>query len=219
LVIKEGIKVLIVDDHAIICEGLQKLLGEYEEIQVVDVANNGCEAISKVDRLLPNVILMDIKMPAIGGIEDGIEATRIIKERHPEINIVILSVLEDAEYALEAIRTGATSYVQKNVSADRLVDCIKEAHHGRSHVHLPSGSDVLLKLASQVSSDEGAKLTDRERQILELMAIGSTNKEIAKKLFISDQTVKSYVHSILQKLRATDRTEAVAIALRSQLLE
>ncbi|MDI6814850.1 MAG: response regulator transcription factor [Dehalococcoidales bacterium] len=212
---EEGIKVLIVDDHAIIREGLQKLLEEYEEIQVVGVANNGREVISKVDRLLPDVILMDIKMPAI----DGIETTRIVKECHPEINIVILSVLEDTEYALKAIKTGATSYVQKDISADRLVDCIKEAYHGRSHVHLPSGSDVLLKLASRVSFDEGVKLTDRERQILELMAIGNTNKEIAKKLFISHQTVKSCVHSILQKLGATDRTEAVAIAFRSQIIE
>lgn len=212
---KKRIKVLIVDDHAIIREGLQKLLEDCGEIQVVGVANDGREAISKSNKLLPDVVLMDVKMPIV----DGIEATRMLKERHPGINVIILSVLEDAEYALEAIRVGAISYVQKDVSANRLVDCIKEAYHGRSHIHLPSGSDVLLKLASQVSSDEKVKLTRRERQVLELMTTGSTNKEIAKKLFISAQTVKGHVHSILQKLEATDRTGAVATALRSKVIE
>lgn len=212
---KECIKILIVDDHAIIREGLQKLLEDCEEVQVVGVASNGLEAISEANRLLPDVVLMDIKMPEV----DGIEATRRINECHPEINIVILSVLEDAEYALKAFANGATSYVQKDVSAGELVDCIKEAHCGRSHVCLPSGSDALLRLVSQDSSNKGGKLTERERQILKLMATGKTNKEIAKKLFISDQTVKSFVHSILQKLKAVDRTEAVAVALRSQILE
>ncbi len=212
---KECIKVLIVDDHAIIREGLQKLLEDCGEIQVVGVASDGREAISKANKLLPDVVLMDVKMPRV----DGIEGTRMLKERHPGINVVILSVLEDAEYALEAIKVGATSYVQKDVSADKLVDCIKEAHYGRRHVYLPSGSDVLLELASQVSSDEKVKLTDREKEVLELIAAGNTNKEIAKKLFISDQTVKSFVHNILQKLKAADRAGAVATALRSKMIE
>lgn len=212
---KERIKVLIVDDHAIIREGLQKLLEDCGEIQVVGVASDGREAISKANKLLPDVVLMDVKMPVV----DGIEATRMLKERHPGVNVIILSVLEDVEYALEAIKVGATSYVQKNVSADRLVDCIKEAYHGRSHIHLPLGSDVLLKLASQVSSDEKAKLTRREKQVLELMATGSTNKEIAKKLFISAQTIKGHVHSILHKLEVADRTGAVATALRGKIIE
>lgn len=212
---KKSIKVLIVDDHAIICEGLQKLLEDCGEIQVVGVASDGREAISKANKLLPDVVLMDVKMPRV----DGIEGTRMLKERHPGINVVILSVLEDAEYALEAIKVGATSYVQKDVSADKLVDCIKEAHYGRRHVYLPSGSDVLLKLASQVSSDEKVKLTDREREVLELIAAGNTNKEIAKKLFISAQTVKGHVHNIFEKLEVADRAGAVATALRSRMIE
>ncbi|MDI6892962.1 MAG: response regulator transcription factor [Actinomycetota bacterium] len=212
---KERIKVLIVDDHAIIREGLQKLLEDCGEIQVVGVASDGREAISKANKLLPDVVLMDVKMPRV----DGIEGTRMLKERHPGINVVILSVLEDAEYALEAIKVGATSYVQKDVSADKLVAWIKEAHYGRRHVYLPSGSDVLLKLASQVSSDEKVKLTDREREVLELIAAGNTNKEIAKKLFISAQTVKGHVHNILEKLEVADRAGAVATALRSKMIE
>ena len=129
----EPIKVLIVDDHTLFREGLQKLLEAYDGIQVVEQAGNGKEAIARIDEVLPDLVLMDIKMPRM----NGIESIELIKKKHPELNIIALSMHEDAEYVLKAVNAGASGYIQKNISADRLVDTIKQVQDGNKPlVHL-----------------------------------------------------------------------------------
>ena len=210
----DRIKVLIVDDHTLFRQGLQKVLEEYEEIQVVGEANNGKEAITQVDEVTPDLVLMDIKMPRM----DGIESIEFIKKNHHGLNIIALSMYEDAEYVLKAVNAGASGYLQKNVSADRLVETIKQVQNGNKPlVHLAVDSGVLQGVVPGMP-DTGKGLTQQERRILRLMADGNSNKKIAKELFISEQTVKGHVHSILRKLDATDRTQAVAEALREGLL-
>ncbi len=212
----EPIKVLIVDDHTIFRQGLTKLLECYEQIQVVGEAGNGMQAIEKASRLSPNVILMDIKMPRM----DGIETIQLIKRDHPEINIVALSMYEDPDYVLSVIKAGASGYVQKSISADKLLETITETHNGQKPlVHLSLDSEVLLEVIRLGSSSKEKGLSEQEKRVLYLMTEGSSNKQIAESLFVSEQTVKGYVHSILQKMNASSRAQAVAIALRGGLLK
>ncbi len=213
----ERIKVLIVDDHTLFRQGLQKVLETYEEVQVVAEASNGKEAIARVGEVFPDVILMDIKMPRM----DGIECLALIKGKHPELNIIVLSMYDDAEYVLKAVYAGASGYVVKNISADRLVDTIKQVQGGNKPlVHLAVGPEVLqgiIPIIPDRGNDKG--LTEQERRALRLMAEGRSNKQIAKELIISQQTVKGHVHNILRKLAATDRTHAVAEAMRQGLVK
>lgn len=207
------IKILIADDHTLFREGLRKLLEVYEEIQVVGEARDGKEAIAKVNKLLPDVVLMDIKMPML----DGIESIKLIKKSHPKIKVTILSMYEDAEYVLKTVDAGGDGYMQKNTSIDKLVETIRQVSEGdKLLVHLAVNSSVLQR----VFPDKGREraLTVREKEVLKLMADGNANKQIAEKLSISEQTVKGYVRNILQKLNASDRTQAVAIVLREGLL-
>ena len=209
---EESIKVVIVDDHTIFRQGLRRLLEAYEEIEVVGEAGSGEQAISQTERLSPDIVLMDIKMPGM----DGIEAIEHIKSEHPQTEIVVLSMYEDAEYIIRAIRAGASSYVQKSTTTERLIETMKETRRGNKPlVHLAIDSD-LLKGFSPTSLGRG--LTEQERQVLQLMVDGSSNKQIAHRLFVSEQTVKGYVHNILRKMGASDRTQAVAIALREGLV-
>ena len=213
----ERIKVLIVDDHTLFRQGLQKVLEAYEEIQVVGEASNGKEAIARVDEVFPDLVLMDIKMPRM----DGIECIALIKEKHPELNIIVLSMYDDAEYVLRAVNAGASGYMEKNISADRLVDTIKQVQAGNKPlVHLAVDSEVLqgiIPIIPDRGKDKG--LTEQERRVLRLMTEGKSNKQIAKELFISEQTVKGHIHNILRKLDATDRTQAVAEAMREGLVK
>lgn len=208
------IKILIADDHTLFREGLRKLLEVYEEIQVVGEARDGKEAITKVDKLLPDVVLMDIKMPRL----DGIESIKLIKKSHPEIKVAILSMYEDAEYVLKTVDAGGDGYMQKNTSIDKLVETIREVSEGgKPLVHLAVNSSVLQRAFPDKGRERA--LTEREREVLKLMADGNANKQIAERLSISEQTVKGYVRNILQKLNASDRTQAVAIVLREGLLK
>ncbi len=214
---REFIKVLIVDDHTLFRQGLQKLLEAYEEIQVVAEASNGKEAIAMVDEVFPDVVLMDIKMPGM----DGIECIGRIKEKHPGLNIIVLSMYDDAEYVLRAVNAGASGYMEKNISADRLVDTIKQVRDGNKPlVHLAVHSEVLQGVIPVITDRGKYKgLTEQERRVLRLVAKGKSNKQIAKELFISEQTVKGHIHNILRKLDATDRTQAVAEAMREGLVK
>ena len=210
----EKVRVLIADDHTIFRQGLQKLLEAYKDIEVVGEAANGRQAVSEASRLSPDLIIMDIKMPEL----DGIEAMELIKREHPEIKIVALSMYEDAEYVLKAIRAGASSYVQKSTTTDRLIETIKQTHRGnRLVVQLAIDSDVLMEVAPTISFIKGRGLTEQERHVLQLIVDGHANKQIAQQLFVSEQTVKGYVHNILRKMGASDRTQAAAIALREGL--
>ncbi len=211
----EPIKVLIVDDHTLFRQGLTKLFESCEQIQVVGEASTGMQAIEEANSLLPDVILMDIKMPLM----DGVETIELIKREHPGIDIVALSMYEEPNYVLNVIKAGASGYMQKTISADRLLETIVETYSGQKPlVHLAVDSKVLFEVTRLASSPMEKVLSEKEKRVLQLMTDGSSNRQIAEGLFVSEHAVKGYVHNILRKLDASDRTQAVAIALRQGLL-
>ena len=210
----EPIKVMIVDDHTLFRQGLRKVLECYGEIQVIGEASGGKEAIARVAELQPDVVLMDIKMPRM----DGFESTGLLRESHPELVIIALTMYDGADYVLKMVNAGATGYMHKDIPADKLVDAIRHIHEGIvPPFYLAVGAETLRELIA--TKVPGKELSSQDEQVLKLMAEGNSNKEIAMKLSVSDQTIKGYVRSIFQKLGASDRTEAVAIALRKRLVE
>jgi len=214
--VSRAIRVMIVDDHTLFREGLRRLLAEYDEMEVVAEAGDGKEALEKVGQLMPDIVLMDIKMPRL----DGIEATSMLRVKAPEVRVIALSMYEDAEYVLKAVNAGADGFMQKDVCADRLVSIIKEVNDGRSPaVHLAVNADLLQKVVP-LGRDRRQELglTEQEVRVLRCMADGMSNKEIARGLCISPQTVKWHVSSVLRKMGASDRTQAVAEALRQHLV-
>jgi DNA-binding NarL/FixJ family response regulator len=210
----EPIKVMIVDDHTLFRQGLRRVLECYAEIQVIGEASGGKEAIARVAELQPDVVLMDIKMPRM----DGFESTGLLRESYPELVIIALTMYDGADYVLKMVNAGATGYMHKDIPADKLVDAIRHIHEGIvPPFYLAVGAETLRELIA--TKVPGKELSSQDEQVLKLMAEGNSNKEIAMKLSVSDQTIKGYVRSIFQKLGASDRTEAVAIALRKRLVE
>ena len=209
------IKVLIVDDHKLVREGLKAVFDQGDEVDVIGEAGSGEEAIEMVDKINPDVILMDISMPGM----NGIQATKAIRDSHPDAKIVILTMLDQEGYVYEAIKAGATGYMLKSTSSDELVNAIQTVNDGKALLH-PDATAQLLKefvqLANNKAKDYG--LSNREMEVLQLLSEGKTNKEIAKALWISEQTVKTHVAHIFDKLGTSDRTETVARALRSGLV-
>ena len=210
-----SIKVMIVDDHNLVREGLKAVFDQGDEIDVVGEAGSGEEAIEMVNKVKPDVILMDISMPGM----NGIQATKLIRDAHPDAKIVILTMLDQEGYVYEAIKAGATGYMLKSTSSDELVNAIQTVNEGKALLH-PDATAQLLKefvtLAQNKAKDYG--LSNREMEVLQLLSEGNTNKEIAKALWISEQTVKTHVAHIFDKLGTSDRTETVAQALRSGLV-
>ena len=209
------IKVMIVDDHNLVREGLKAVFSQGDEIEVIGEAGSGEEAIEMVDKVKPDVILMDISMPGI----NGIQATKLIRDKNPDAKIVILTMLDQEGYVYEAIKAGATGYMLKSTSSDELVNAIQTVNEGKALLH-PDATAQLLKefvtLAENKAKDYG--LSNREMEVLQLLSEGKTNKEVAKALWISEQTVKTHVAHIFDKLGTSDRTETVARALRSGLV-
>jgi len=210
-----SIKVMIVDDHNLVREGLKAVFDQGDEIDVVGEAGSGEEAIEMVNKMKPDVILMDISMPGM----NGIQATKLIRDANPDAKIVILTMLDQEGYVYEAIKAGATGYMLKSTSSDELVNAIQTVNEGKALLH-PDATAQLLKefvtLAQNKAKDYG--LSNREMEVLQLLSEGNTNKEIAKALWISEQTVKTHVAHIFDKLGTSDRTETVAQALRSGLV-
>jgi len=206
---------MIVDDHNLVREGLKAVFAQGDEIDVVGEAGSGEEAIEMVEKVKPDVILMDISMPGM----NGIQATKQIRDKHPDAKIVILTMLDQEGYVYEAIKAGATGYMLKSTSSDELVNAIQTVNDGKALLH-PDATAQLLKefvtLAQNKAKDYG--LSNREMEVLQLLSEGKTNKEIAKALWISEQTVKTHVAHIFDKLGTSDRTETVARALRSGLV-
>jgi DNA-binding NarL/FixJ family response regulator len=209
------IKVLVVDDHRLVREGLINLLRINNEIEVVGEAGSGEEAVSKARELQPEVVLMDINMPGT----NGITATRLIKKDNEDTRVIMLTMLDQEGYVYEAVKAGATGYLLKNTGLEELVKAIKEVSKGGATLH-PDAQSQLLKeyvfLARRNQDSYG--LSNREIDVLQLLADGMSNKEIATALFISIQTVKTHVAHIFNKLSVNDRTEAVATALRRGLV-
>ena len=208
----ERIRVMIVDDHQLVRDGLNLLLSTYDEFDIVGMAEDGEKAVALCHSLRPDVILMDIAMPNL----DGPDATGRILAGNPDIKVIALtSFMEDVQVQ-RAIGAGASGYLLKNVSPEQLASAIRDAHRGRPTIDAEAAR--ILVQASHHPQAPGHDLTDREREVLALMVEGKTNKEIALALNLSPTTVRDYVSSILGKLGANNRTEAVALALQNNIL-
>lgn len=210
---EEPVRVMIVDDHAVVRSGLSTFLMAYDDLEFVGEAGSGTEAVSKCRALAPDVILMDLVMPEV----DGAEATRLIRAECPEVQVIALTSYKEDELVQSALGAGAIGYLLKNVSAEELANAIRAAYVGKPTL-APEAAQVLIKATSRSSQpDEG--LTARELEILRLMVGGHSNPEIAKKLFVSRSTVKFHVSNILMKMGASSRTEAVSMAIHRRLVE
>jgi DNA-binding NarL/FixJ family response regulator len=220
----DPIRVLIADDHALVRRSLETVLQGEPGLELVGQASDGQEAVQIAGEVVPDVVLMDIRMPKI----TGIEAARQMKEVAPSAKIVMLTISDEEEDLFEAIRAGASGYLLKDIPLDELADSVRAVYGGQSLIN-PSMAGKLLTefatLARRDSEDEPAKhapapkLTDREMEVLRLVARGLNNRDIAKELFISENTVKNHVRNILEKLQIHSRMEAVMIAVREKLIE
>lgn len=208
----EKIKVLIVDDHLLVRSGLEAVLVLFDDIDLVAQAGTGAEAVEICVRTKPDVVLMDLVMPGM----NGVEATRRILDSCPETHVVALTSFSDEELIEETLRAGAIGYLMKNVTADELAAAIRAAKAGRSTL-ASEAADALVRAVTQPRT-AGGDLTARELEVLTLMCDGLTNGEIADRLVVSLSTVKTHVSSIISKLGASSRTEAVAAAVRHGLV-
>jgi NarL family two-component system response regulator LiaR len=209
----EPIKVLLVDDHAVVRSGLGAVLLSYDDLMLVGEAGNGQEAIQLCEKCMPDVVLMDILMPVM----DGVAATAAIHEKWPDIHIIALTSYKEKDMVEGALKAGALSYLIKNVSAEELVGAIRGAMSGQPRLS-PEAAQVLIQEIKRPSLP-AYDLTDREKEILALMVEGLANTSIADKLVVSRSTVKFHVSNILSKLGVTTRTEAVATALKHNLVK
>jgi NarL family two-component system response regulator LiaR len=207
------IGVMLVDDHTVVRSGLSAVLSAFDDLKLLGEAGDGEQAIALCDRLHPDVILMDLLMPRM----DGVAAIKAIKEKHPETKIIALTSFKEKEYVEGALQAGAVGYLLKDVSADELVNAIRKAYLGQPSLS-PEAAKVLIQKVKE-PAPPGSDMTEREREILTLMVEGLSNTEMAKRLFVSRSTVKFHVSNILSKLGAASRTEAVALALKNNLVK
>lgn len=210
---EQAIRVMIVDDHAVVRSGLSAFLMAYDDLEFVGDAGGGAEAVSKCKALAPDVVLMDLVMPDV----DGAEATRLIRQECPGVQVIALTSYKEEALVEGALKAGAISYLLKNVSAEELAAAIRAAYKGRPTL-APEAAQVLIKAATQ-AEEANKSLTSRELEILRLMVDGLSNPEIAKKLFVSRSTVKFHVSNILMKMGASSRTEAVSMAIHERLVQ
>jgi DNA-binding NarL/FixJ family response regulator len=219
----EPIRTMIVDDHALFRRGLEMVLGSEADIELVGQASDGTEAVEKAAESLPDVVLMDIRMPR----SNGIEACRAMKEAAPSAKIVILTISDEEEDLFEAIRAGASGYLLKDIPLDEVADTVRAVHGGQSLINPSMAGKLLTEFAALAKRDDeeraqelpAPRLTEREMQVLKLVARGMNNRDIAKELFISENTVKNHVRNILEKLQIHSRMEAVMVAVREKLIE
>lgn len=211
------IKILIADDHHVVRRGLVFFLKTQKDIEVIGEAKNGQEAFEMTKALLPDLVLMDLDMP----IMDGIEATKQIKAILPEMKIMILTSFSDQDHVIPAIQAGASGYQLKDIEPDELVRTIKRMLTGENQLHPKATSHLLSHLSSKNkdTKDPIEELTKRELEVLLEIAKGKSNKEIASSLYITEKTVKTHVSNVLSKLNLQDRTQAALFAVKHGLIE
>lgn len=216
----DEIKLLIAEDEPVARQAMARLFDLESDIRVVGEAENGEVAVELARRTMPDVILMDIRMPKL----DGIRATQIIKQEMPNVAIVILTIYDDDQNVFQAVKAGAIGYILKDSPIDEALKAVRAASSGEGVLHPAIAARVLKEFARlhderRADMEMFADLTDREREVLKLLASAKSNREIAEELFISEKTVKNHVSNILFKLHANDRTEAALYAARHGLVE
>ncbi|MCM3115313.1 response regulator transcription factor [Neobacillus sp. MER 74] len=223
-------KIVIIDDHQLFREGVKRILEFEKSFQVVAEGEDGSEALRLVEEFQPDVVIMDINMPQV----NGVEATRELVDKYPDTKIIILSIHDDENYVTHALQTGAIGYLLKEMDADALIEAVKVVADGGSYLH-PKVTHNLVneyrKLAAGVARSGGAYLqtmeirrplhllTRRECEVLQMLADGKSNRGIGEALFISEKTVKNHVSNILQKMNVNDRTQAVVVAIKNGWVE
>ncbi|MFD0829400.1 response regulator [Neobacillus sp. M.A.Huq-85] len=220
---KEKIKVLLVDDQTMVRQGFGYVIGLQNDMDLISEASNGKEAIEKANACKPDIILMDVQMP----IMSGIEATTAILEQYPGTKVVILTTFDDQEYIYQGIRAGAVGYLLKDAEVEDMLETIRAVFRGEAVYKTSLAAHVLSRVVTKSLQVSGVKhknifvepLTEREKEILQEMAYGLRNDQIAQKLMIAEGTVKSHVHRILQKFGCEDRTQVVVIALRNGMVQ
>ena len=217
----DPIRVLVVDDHALFRRGLQMVLEQEEDIEVVGEAGDGAEAVERAADAVPDIVLMDVRMPKRG----GIDACTAIKDAVPSAKIIMLTISDEEADLYDAIKAGASGYLLKEISIEEVAAAIRAVNEGQSLISPSMASKLLTEFASMIKRTDDRqqvptpRLTDREMEVLKLVAKGLNNRDIAKQLFISENTVKNHIRNILEKLQLHSRMEAVVYAVREKLLE
>lgn len=212
-----AIRILIADDHHVVRRGLVFFLKTQQEIEIIGEAKNGKEAVELALSLKPDIVLMDLEMP----VQNGIEATREIKKHCPEIKVMMLTSFSDQDHVIPALEAGASGYQLKDIEPDELVKAIKQLMTGENQLHPKATSHLLSHLSGKNSSEKKSvdELTKREIEVLQEIAKGKSNKEIAADLFITEKTVKTHVSNLLSKLELADRTQAALFAVRNGIMK
>ncbi|PLR78510.1 DNA-binding response regulator [Bacillus sp. V3-13] len=212
-----GIRVLIVDDHPVVRRGLVLFLRTQQDIEIIGEAGNGKEAVELAVSLQPDIVLMDLVMPEM----DGIEATRLIQSQFPDIKIMMLTSFSDQDHVIPALEAGASGYQLKDIEPDELVNSIRNMMHGANQLHPKVTSHLIANLSNKSNKDRHLidDLTKRELEVLQEIAKGKSNKEIAASLFITEKTVKTHVSNLLAKLDLADRTQAALYAVKNNVVK
>ncbi|SDC37950.1 two component transcriptional regulator, LuxR family [Pelagirhabdus alkalitolerans] len=219
-------KIVLIDDHVLFREGVKRILDFEKDFEVVAEGDDGDEVIEIVDKHQPDVVLMDINMPNI----NGVQATKRLFSKYPDVRVIILSIHDDENYVTHALKSGAQGYLLKEMDSQALIDAIKIVSDGGSYLH-PKVTHNLVKEFQRLSTEESGGLqnieirkplhllTKRECEVLQLLADGKSNRGVSEALFISEKTVKNHVSNILQKMNVNDRTQAVVMAIRNGWVE
>ncbi len=210
------IRILIADDHAMVREGLKQLIELEDDIIVVAQAGNGSEAIEKIIEYKPDIVLLDINMPEL----NGLEVLAYLRDNEINANVIILTIHNEVEYLYKAVDIGVKGYVLKDSESDVLIRAVRSVHDGESYIQ-PNMAALLFKKMNNEDSNNShnSRLTKREIEVLKLITEGMLNKEIAHKLCISEKTVKNHVSNIFKKIEVSDRTQAAVFAIKNQIVE